>query len=168
MVLSVDLGCLETESSRPSRSEPLRPGNLSAYLRRGKAWRQYFSFCPPLPERDLLELLYCLRCNRELEAGHKSVAVYLFAQTVGIRPRQKSTAQRICFCPQCSVSLAMGPPPEGALNVAAWKMIRDLVGADPALNQAAWEDLRGLAGFLPDADAEAAPRATGTAGYFEF
>jgi len=115
-----------------------------------------------------LELLYCLRCNRELEAGHKSVAVYLFAQTVGIRPRQKSTAQRICFCPQCSVSLAMGPPPEGALNVAAWKMIRDLVGADPALNQAAWEDLRGLAGFLPDADAEAAPRATGTAGYFEF
>jgi hypothetical protein len=94
--------------------------------------------------------------------------VYLFAQTVGIRPRQKSTAQRICFCPQCSVSLAMGPPPEGALNIAAWKMIRDLVGADPALNQAAWEDLRGLAGFLPDSDTEAGPRPTGTAGYFEF
>src|SRR5213080_1393321 len=61
-----------------------------------------------------LENLYCLRCNRELEAGHKSVAVYMFAQTVGVRPRQKSAAQRICFCPQCSVSLAMGPPPEGA------------------------------------------------------
>jgi len=115
-----------------------------------------------------LEHLYCLRCNRELEAGHKSVAVYLFAQTVGIRPRQKSTAQRICFCPQCSVSLAMGPPPEGALNIAAWKMIRDLVGADPALNQAAWEDLRGLAGFLPDSQTEAGARPTGTAGYFEF
>ena len=64
-----------------------------------------------------------------IEAGHKSVAVYMFAQTVGIRPRQKSTAQRICFCPQCSVSLAMGPPPEGALNIAAWNMIRELVGA---------------------------------------
>ena len=115
-----------------------------------------------------MEHLYCLRCNRELEAGHKSVAVYLFAQTVGIRPRQKSTAQRICFCPQCSVSLAMGPPPEGALNIAAWKMIRDLVGADPALNQAAWEDLRGLAGFLPDSQTEAGARPTGTAGYFEF
>ncbi|MGA7907478.1 MAG: hypothetical protein WCA16_08750 [Candidatus Sulfotelmatobacter sp.] len=115
-----------------------------------------------------MEHLFCLRCNRELEAGHKSVAVYLFAQTVGIRPRQKSTAQRICFCPQCSVSLAMGPPPEGALNMAAWKMIRDLVGADPALNQAAWEDLRGLAGLLPDHDTDSAPRPTGTAGYFEF
>ena len=61
----------------------------------------------------------------------------------------------------------MGPPPEGALNIAAWKMIRDLVGADPALNQAAWEDLRGVAGFLPDGESDG-PRPTGTAGYFEF
>src|SRR2546422_9198370 len=59
-----------------------------------------------------LENLYCLRCNRELEAGHKSVAVYMFAQTVGVRPRQKSAAQRICFCSQCSVSLAMALQPE--------------------------------------------------------
>jgi hypothetical protein len=115
-----------------------------------------------------LENLYCLRCNRELEAGQKSVAVYLFAQTVGVRPRQKSAAQRICFCPQCSVSLAMGPPPEGALNVAAWKMIRDLVGADPALTEAAWENLRGIVGLLPGNEDEDGLRRTGTAGYFEF
>ena len=115
-----------------------------------------------------LEKLFCLRCNRELEAGQKSVAVYMFAQTVGIRPRQKSAARRICFCPQCSVSLAMGPPPEGALNVAAWIMIRDLVGADPALNQAAWESLRGLVGLLPASENDNANRLTGTDGYFEF
>ena len=80
--------------------------------------------------------------------GDKSVAVYMFAQTVGVRPRQKSTAQRICFCPQCAVSLAMGMPPEGALNMAAWDMIRDLVSAEPSLNQAAWESLRGIVGLL--------------------
>jgi hypothetical protein len=97
-----------------------------------------------------LDNLYCLRCNCEIETGQKSVAVYMFAQTVGVRPRQKSGAQRICFCPQCSVSLAMGPPPEGALNVAAWQMIRELVGADPALNEAAWESLRGVVGLLPE------------------
>lgn len=63
----------------------------------------------------------------------------------------------------------MGPAPEGALNMAAWKMIRDLVGAHPALNQAAWEDLRGVAGLLPDHDAaDGSPRPTGTSGYFEF
>src|SRR6185369_15759343 len=118
--------------------------------------------------RDLLENLYCLRCNREIEVGHKSVAVYMFPQTVGIRPRQKSSAQRICFCPQCSVSLAMGPPPEGALNLAAWNMIRDLVGADPALNQAAWESLRGVAGLLPSSEPESIPRRAAAGGYFEF
>jgi hypothetical protein len=115
-----------------------------------------------------LENLYCLRCNRELEAGHKSVAIYMFAQTVGVRPRQKSAARRICFCPQCSVSLAMGPPPEGALNVAAWQMIRDIVGADPALTEAAWEDLRGFSGLLPATGTDAGPRPTGSSGYFEF
>ena len=99
--------------------------------------------------------------------GQKSVAVYLFAQTVGVRPRQKSSSQRICFCPQCSVSLAMGPPPEGALNIAAWQMIRDLVSADPALNEAAWETLRGVAGLLPANGTDGGPRRT-SGGYFEF
>ena len=115
-----------------------------------------------------LESLFCLRCNQELEAGHKSVAVYMFSQTVGVRPRQKSGARRICFCPQCSVSLAMGPPPEGALNVAAWQMIRDLVGADPALTEAAWENLHDSVDELPatGTDGMAAPARLG--GYFEF
>ena len=92
-----------------------------------------------------MQPIFCLRCRREIEVGHKSVAVYMFAQTVGVKPRQKSAAQRICFCPQCAVSLAMGMPPEGALNLAAWDMIRDLVSAEPSLNEAAWESLRGMA-----------------------
>ena len=120
------------------------------------------------PRGTPLDNLRCLRCNQELETGHKSVAVYMFAQTVGIRPRQKSAAQRICFCPQCSVSLAMGPAPEGALNIAAWQMIRDLVGADPALNQAAWENLRGNAGLLPATGTDGGAHSAHAAGYFEF
>jgi hypothetical protein len=62
----------------------------------------------------------------------------------------------------------MGPPPEGALNLAAWRMIRDLVGADPALNQAAWEAMRGIAGLLTSRE-DGGPRAVGGGGaYFEF
>jgi len=38
----------------------------------------------------------------------------------------------------------MGPPPEGALNLAAWGMIREVASADPALNEAAWEELSGV------------------------
>lgn len=138
--------------------------NLSTYLRPTSP-RDSISF---RHQEGPLENLFCLRCNREIEVGHKSVAVYMFAQTVGIRPRQKSSAQRICFCPQCSVSLAMGPAPEGALNLAAWNMIRDLVGADPALNQAAWENLRGVVGLLPSGEPESIPRRAAAGGYFEF
>ena len=100
----------------------------------------------------------CLRCRREIGIGDKSVAVYMFAQTVGVKPRQKSTAQRICFCPQCAVSLAMGLPPDGALNMAAWEMIRDLVSAEPSLSEAAWESLRGIIGLLSSGRDESSSR----------
>jgi len=48
----------------------------------------------------------------------------------------------------------MGLPPEGALNVAAWDMIRGLVSSDPGLNQAAWESLRGIVGLLSEGGEE--------------
>jgi hypothetical protein len=112
---------------------------------------------------------FCLRCNRELEAGEKSVAVFLFAQTTGVRPRQKSSARRICFCPQCAVSLAMGPAPEGALNLAAWQMIRDLVGAQPTLAEAAWEDLHTSAEvLLPATGTEGPTPMPRSTSYLEF
>lgn len=107
-----------------------------------------------------MENARCLRCRRELEPGRKFVAIYMFAQTVGIKPRQKSSAHRMVFCPQCSVSLALGLSPEGALNVAAWDMIRDLVSSGPELNQAAWENLRGAVHMLEAGavEAESEPR----------
>lgn len=105
-----------------------------------------------------MQAMSCLRCRREIGIGDKSVAVYMFAQTVGVRPRQKSTAQRICFCPQCAVSLAMGLPPDGALNMAAWEMIRDLVSGEASLNEAAWENLRGIVGLLGAGKPEGASR----------
>src|SRR5579864_2699229 len=110
---------------------------------------------------ETVEAIHCLRCRREILAGDKSVAVYMFAQTVGVRPRQKSSAQRICFCPQCAVSLAMGLPPEGALNMSAWEMIRDLVSAEPSLNEAAWDSLRGVVGLLGPGNSEARVRRAG-------
>jgi hypothetical protein len=61
----------------------------------------------------------------------------------------------------------MGPPPEGALNLAAWEMIRELVSSDPALNDAAWESLRGITTLLsPGESTDGARRVVG--GYLEF
>jgi hypothetical protein len=47
----------------------------------------------------------------------------------------------------------MGLCPDGALNTAAWQMIRDLVGAGPALNETAWVNLRGNIHLLRASDA---------------
>lgn len=62
----------------------------------------------------------------------------------------------------------MGPAPEGALNIAAWEMIREIVGSDPALNEAAWETLRGVVGLLPATGTEGTQRRVSAGGYFEF
>src|SRR5439155_22265909 len=132
----------------PSFGKPICARRESFCLLGPGAWRQYFFLAGVRCEEQTFGNLDCLGCNQEREAGHKSVAVYMFALTVGVRPRQISAAQRICFCPQCSVSLAMGPPPEDALNIVAWQMIRNLISSDPALNQAAWETLRGVVGLL--------------------
>lgn len=61
----------------------------------------------------------------------------------------------------------MGPSPEGALNEAAWRMIRELVRSDPALTAAAWENLRGIETVLSPNDADSAPRSA-VGGYLEF
>ncbi|MCU1301432.1 MAG: hypothetical protein JWQ87_1716 [Candidatus Sulfotelmatobacter sp.] len=153
-------GLRDCQESEPESLCVLASGNLAQRISLIVAailWR----------ERSL-ENMHCLRCNRELVTGQKSVALYMFAQTVGIKPRQKSMAHRISFCPQCSVSLAMGPPPEGALNMAAWDMIRDLVASDPALNRAAWESMGGVSGLLPATGTDGGPRSAQPGGYFEF
>lgn len=62
----------------------------------------------------------------------------------------------------------MGPPPDGALNLAAWQMIRDIVGADPALTEAAWESMQNIAGILPATGTDGDQQAGRTSKYFEF
>lgn len=61
----------------------------------------------------------------------------------------------------------MGPPPEGALNLAAWQMIRDLVGGDPALTEAAWESMQGIVGMLPATGTDGEPQERSSR-FFEF
>jgi len=83
----------------------------------------------------------CIKCRSNIAPSEKAIGVFLFAQTSGIRPRRKSRAGKISFCPGCAVSLAMGPAPEGAVNQAAWWVIRNLVSADPGVTEIAWEKL---------------------------
>jgi len=89
-----------------------------------------------------------------IEAGHKSVAVYMFAQTVGVKPAKVRGAEDLLLSPVRGIA-GDGDAAGGALNMAAWNMIRDLVSSEPSLNQAAWEGLRGVVGLLGSGDGSA-------------
>lgn len=91
----------------------------------------------------------CVRCHEKIERHESAVAISLFCQTVGMGKRRASKSERIYLCPQCSVVTAMGDePPKGQpLNVAAYRIIRNLVGSDPEVAGKAWEELNNAVGI---------------------
>src|SRR5579859_4611135 len=83
-----------------------------------------------------METQPCLMCRTPLKApgginvtGDPAIALFLFASSVGMRPRLKSRAKRFPFCIPCMNSLATGMPPveKGHLYVAAWELFRELL-----------------------------------------
>lgn len=99
----------------------------------------------------------CIKCLSNIAPSEKAIGIFLFAQTSGIRPRRKSRAGKISFCPSCAVSLAMGPAPEGAVNMATWYVIRNLVSADPHVTEIAWEKLSRTADLLVSINSQLLP-----------
>lgn len=65
---------------------------------------------------------------------------YMFGQTLGIKPRRKSTALAIYCCPRCAVALSLKPPPEETdfYNLSAYQIMRILFGTDRPETQAAF------------------------------
>ena len=57
--------------------------------------------------------------------------------------------------------------PDGALNLAAWEMIGEIVSAAPALTAAAWESLRTIDGIVPANGSDGNARQA-VGGYLEF
>ena len=104
------------------------------------------------------EAAECVRCGRTIETNESAVVMIHFLQTVGVKPRQKSGARRIYWCPQCAVVNAMGAKPgNGALNVAAYEQLRVLIGKDPSVTQSAWEELNKGVLARPEKGQEALP-----------
>jgi hypothetical protein len=95
----------------------------------------------------------CVRCRGAIEPQQSAIAISLFAQTLGMGKRKASKSERIYLCPQCAVVTGMGDePPKGQpLNVAAYRIIRNLVGSDPIVVDKAWQELSQA--IAPDAAA---------------
>lgn len=72
----------------------------------------------------------CRRCGAPIEISDKALAVFMFCQTAGMKPRRKASAPVIYICPGCTMVLAIrpGPPEPDFFNFAAFQMISKLTG----------------------------------------
>lgn len=72
----------------------------------------------------------CRRCGAPIEVSDKALAVFMFCQTAGMKPRRKASAPVIYICPACTMVLAIrpGPPEPDFFNFAAFEMIAKLTG----------------------------------------
>lgn len=85
------------------------------------------------------------RCLREIHPHEKAVALTCFAQTMGMGKRRSSKSERLYLCPQCAYRVAgveKEPTKAAPFDLAIFKVLLDLVGADPDVAQAGWEQLR--------------------------
>lgn len=85
------------------------------------------------------------KCLREIHPQEKAVALTCFAQTLGMGKRRTSKSERLFLCPQCAYRVAAvekQPSPNAPFDLAIFRVLLDLVGADADVAQAGWELLR--------------------------
>jgi hypothetical protein len=109
----------------------------------------------------MADALPCIRCGASLLSYDQAISLYMFAQTVAVSPKQKSDSERLKICPTCSVSLAMGPEPEGPVNVKVYRMLRNLIGPCDQVCDHIWRQL-GSGVLVPSEVLPPAPRRLAT------
>ena len=75
----------------------------------------------------------CKKCGAAiLPVIGKGLVTYMFGQTLGIKPRRKSTALAIYLCPKCAWYLSLRPSIEETdfYNYSAHQIMRILFGMD--------------------------------------
>lgn len=89
-----------------------------------------------MPNRDRTT---CRRCGTVMEISDKGISVFMFCQTIGVKPRRKSAAPTVYICPSCVMVMAVKPAPNewDFFNFAAYHMVRNLVGMHRLETQAA-------------------------------
>ena len=93
-----------------------------------------------MPNRDRTN---CRRCGAQIEVSDKALAVFMFCQTAGMKPRRKASAPVIYICPSCTMVLAIrpGPPEPDFFNFAAFQMISRLTGTERPEVSAAFQEM---------------------------
>lgn len=99
------------------------------------------------PRAKAGETVFCCssKCLREIRQEEKAVGLTIFACTLGMGKRRTSKSERLFLCPQCAYRVAAveKEPSRGApFDLAIFRVLLDLVGADQDVAQASWEQLQ--------------------------
>src|SRR5437870_499062 len=92
-----------------------------------------------------VQLCCSSRCGREILPDEKAVALTCFAQTMGMGKRRSSKSERLYLCPQCAYRVAgveKEPSKTAPFDLAIYRVLLDLVGAEPDVAQAGWEQIK--------------------------
>jgi hypothetical protein len=92
-----------------------------------------------------LQICCSSKCLREIQPQEKAVALTCFAQTMGMGKRRHSKSERLFLCPQCAYRVAgveKEPSRTAPFDLAIYRVLLDLVGAEPDVAQAGWEQLQ--------------------------
>jgi hypothetical protein len=85
------------------------------------------------------------RCLREIQPYESAVEIRCFARTHGMGKRRTSKSESMFLCPQCAtrtVTVEKEPSKAAPFDVAIFKILLDLVGADPDVAHEAWKQLQ--------------------------
>lgn len=99
----------------------------------------------PRGRRRSLQICCASRCLREIQPEEKAVGLKVVAQTMGMGKRRTSKSERLYLCPQCAYRVAgveKEPSKTAPFDLAIFKVLLDLVGAEPDVAQAGWEQLQ--------------------------
>lgn len=85
------------------------------------------------------------RCLRTIHPDESAVALTIFSQTVGMGKQRTSKSERLYLCPQCAtrtVTSEKEPPKSAPFDVAIFRVLLDLVGAQPDVAEEAFKQLQ--------------------------
>jgi hypothetical protein len=98
-----------------------------------------------MPRLRQTQICCSSRCLREIQPWESAVEIRCFARTHGMGKRRTSKSESMFLCPQCAtrtVTVEKEPPKSAPFDVAIFKILLDLVGADPDVAQEAWKQLQ--------------------------
>jgi hypothetical protein len=83
-------------------------------------------------------------CLREIQPEESAVEIRCFARTHGMGKRRTSKSEQLFLCPQCANRTVSGKEPSktAPFDIAIFKILLDLVGAEGDVAHEAWKQLQ--------------------------